>query len=414
MQTVIGGVLILLAFSINTHAFFQASIACMWILAICGSTNDMATDGNYVSALKHHEQSFYLGFQSAFYQVGKILSQGALVVLAGILFKIYNNYFTAWTIVILIMAMISFSAALYHLFVLPTLPKNEKLGNKHTAKDKFKDAFRVYKDFFKIEHIWVGLSFILFYRIGELLVMSIFPLFLKDTLATGGLGMSNEFVGLSYGTFGAAAAVIASLLGGYAIYKKGLRFWLIPMALIMNLPHVLYIYLAYSQNTNQLLISSFISLEQVAFTFGLAANMFLMMYLVRNSSKKTSHYAFLSGCMLLEQRPVKMVTGYLQQILGYEHLFILIFIMVIPSLICAYSVYRIIDPKFGRQEVEEDIIPPPYKLIHSNFVFHTYFNPFVLANSHIIAYSPKLKSGINSFVINIPICMGAGITMTHS
>jgi PAT family beta-lactamase induction signal transducer AmpG len=253
------------------------------------------------------------------------------------------------------MSLVSFSAAIYHYFVLPELPKNEKFNSCSTVKSKLADAITVYKDFFKIEHIWVGLSFILFYRIGELIVMSIFPLFLKDSVAAGGLGMSNQFVGLSYGTLGAASAVVASLLGGYAIYKKGLKFWLIPMSIIMNLPHILYIYLAYSQNTNQILVSSFIGLEQIAFTFGLAANMFLMMYLVRNSSEKTSHYAFLSGCMLLAQMPIKMVSGYLEQMLGYEHLFILIFLMLIPSVICAYSVYRIIDPSFGRKQTEEDI-----------------------------------------------------------
>lgn len=47
--------------------------------------------------------------------------------------------------------------------------------------------------------------------------MKIVPLFLKADTAAGGLGLTNQQIGLYYGTFGAGAFLLGSLLAGYYI-----------------------------------------------------------------------------------------------------------------------------------------------------------------------------------------------------
>lgn len=54
--------------------------------------------------------------------------------------------------------------------------------------------------FFTKKHIWYYIAFIVFYRLGEGFVMKIVPLFLKADTAAGGLGLTNQQIGLYYGT----------------------------------------------------------------------------------------------------------------------------------------------------------------------------------------------------------------------
>ena len=75
--------------------------------------------------------------------------------------------------------------------------------------------------------------------------MKIVPLFLKAPRADQGLGMSEQEIGLCYGTFGAAAFVLGSILAGYYIAHKGLQKSLFPLCCVFNIPFVAYTLLAF-------------------------------------------------------------------------------------------------------------------------------------------------------------------------
>ena len=78
--------------------------------------------------------------------------------------------------------------------------------------------------------------------------MKIVPLFLKAARSEGGLGLNEEQIGLYYGTFGAAAFVLGSVLAGYYISHFGLKRTLFSLCCIFNLPLLLTpSYLKYSQ-----------------------------------------------------------------------------------------------------------------------------------------------------------------------
>lgn len=53
--------------------------------------------------------------------------------------------------------------------------------------------------------------------------MKIVPLFLKTARELGGLGLTEKEIGIYYGSYGAAAFVIGSLLAGYFIAARGLQ-----------------------------------------------------------------------------------------------------------------------------------------------------------------------------------------------
>lgn len=66
--------------------------------------------------------------------------------------------------------------------------------------------------------------------------MKIVPLFLKAGRDVGGLGLTEQEIGIYYGTFGAAAFVLGSLLGGYYISARGLKKTLFSLCCVFNLP----------------------------------------------------------------------------------------------------------------------------------------------------------------------------------
>src|SRR3712207_8251089 len=81
----------------------------------------------------------------------------------------------------------------------------------------------------------------------------------------------------SYGTFGAAAFVIGSILAGYYIARRGLKKSLFSLALVFNLPFVAYTLLALYQPESLVLIGSGIVLEYFGYGFGFVGLTLFMM-----------------------------------------------------------------------------------------------------------------------------------------
>ena len=333
MEIVIGAGFVGVAFTLNTPYYFQASLAISWAIAFLGATHDIACDGYYVVELKSEQQAFFLGVQSASYNVGRIFVQGILVMVAGYLFAAIKNWYVVWSIIMIIVGGTCIMAGLYNKFVLPKdEPKHEK-GDR-TFKEGIKEFCDVYVEFFKIEHLVFAILFLLLYRFGETLLSGgIIPLFLLDPISKGGLGLDNQFTGLSYGIIAPVVIVVGGLLGGFSIYRFGfnkMKWW---MLLSINIPNVIYIYLAYTQPSSKIFIASCIAMEQFFYAYSLGTYQIFLMYKVRNSRFKTAHYSFFAGVMLLGNMIPKMLSGWMQQSMGYQHFFIVVCLMIIPGAI---------------------------------------------------------------------------------
>lgn len=73
------------AFSLFFDYFFAISISTMAVIAFSGATHDIACDGVYMAELNKEDQAKYIGVQGAFYNVAKLVANGGLVALAGML-----------------------------------------------------------------------------------------------------------------------------------------------------------------------------------------------------------------------------------------------------------------------------------------------------------------------------------------
>jgi len=188
----------------------------------------------------------------------------------------------------------------------------------------------VVADFFRKPHIWTSIAFIILYRLGEGFMMKIVPLFLKTPLAEGGLGLSNQQIGLYYGTFGAGAFLLGSLLAGYYIAGRGLRRTLFSLVCVFNLPFAVYALLAWFQPQSMWLVGGGILIEYFGYGFGFVGLTLYMMQQVAPGPYRMAHYAFASGIMNLSVMVTGMASGFLSDCLGYRFFFLAVMAATIP------------------------------------------------------------------------------------
>lgn len=317
--------------------FFVVTIALMAIMAVSGSIHDIAGDGTYMQFLDLKQQSEYIGWQGAAYNIAKIFARGGLVWLVGKLSASYG-VLQSWRIVFVIAAVIMLLVATYHIFILPGSMKRSDGESKQSLSDAMQHFLKIIVSFFQKKYIWFYLLFILLYRFTEGLAMKVAPLFLKADSAVGGLGMTNEQFGLIYGTAGTAAFILGSILSGYYISHFGLKKVLFKLALIFNIPFVVYFLLAYFQPDNIWWAASGITLEYFGYGFGFVGLNLFMMQQVAPGEHQMAHYAIGTSLMNLSVMIPGMMSGAVSDAVGYKMFFLIALAVAIPGLICAYLV----------------------------------------------------------------------------
>ena len=336
-QIISGAGFACVALALHLPSFFAVCIALLAVVAFSGATHDIALDGLYMAELSEQDQAKYIGWQGAFYNIAKLVAIGLLVYLAGVLIDAREAAgatsgeaaLHAWTIIMGAAAVLLVVLGLYHRFSLPAGLKAEGTEKK-SAGEELK---AVIGDFFRKKHIWLYIAFIILYRLGEGFVMKIVPLFLKADVASGGLGLSEQQIGLYYGTFGAAAFVLGSLLAGYYISHRGLKKALFSLVCIFNLPFLVYAWFAWAQPSSALLIGSGIVLEYFGYGFGFVGLTLFMMQQVAPGKHQMAHYAFASAIMNLSVMVTGAVSGFLSDALGYKMFFIVVMFATIPIFI---------------------------------------------------------------------------------
>lgn len=333
----------LAALTLHLPTFFAVTVAVFAVVAFSGATHDIAADGVYMSELNTTDQAKYIGWQGAFYNLAKLVATGGLVWLAGWLYErfsaagteTFDAYVQSWTIVMAILGIVLFALGIYHWKILPT---GGAAAEKHSLREGLHGLREVITDFFTKKHIWYYIAFIILYRLGEGFVMKIVPLFLKADTAVGGLGLSNQQIGLYYGTFGAGAFLLGSLLAGYYIAHRGLKRTLFTLCCIFNVPFVVYALLAWMQPSQMWIVGGGIILEYFGYGFGFVGLTLFMMQQVAPGRHQMAHYAFASGIMNLSVMMTGAVSGYLSDWLGYAHFFVLVLLFTIPAFLITWFV----------------------------------------------------------------------------
>ena len=271
--------------------------------------------------------------------MSSLLTLGGYLAGAGLLIWLFTSLHTIpqklWAAAILLVILI----AACKIYIFPALKnKMAEEGNS------FNEAFISY---FTMDGIGYIVAFILFYRLAEAMLLKMTQPFLLDAVEKGGLAIPTAEVGIIYGTIGMVALIVGGIMGGWLISKYGFRRCLWPMVLILHIPDVFYLYMSHAMPALQQavvfghlvpvgLVPLLVAAEQLGYGIGLTAfTVYLMM--ICNGKYKTAHFAISTGIMALGMMVPGMISGLLQQAVGYQNFFLWVCLLTIPGILVIFK-----------------------------------------------------------------------------
>ncbi|MBR3937855.1 MAG: MFS transporter [Bacteroidaceae bacterium] len=344
-QVILGAGLAGVALTLNTTNFFRWSLAIMWLLAFSSATHDISIDGFYMLGLDEGEQSLFVGIRNTAYRIAMIAGQGGLLILVGLFEKQFGSAVRAWSLGFLVAGGLMILLWLYHSYILPHPVADCTIGI--SGKNILKEFGMTFVSYFKKPNILPALLFILLFRFPEAQLGKIAPLFLVDDAAAGGLALTTGQVGFAQGTLGVIGLLLGGILGGITLSHYGLKKCIWYMVAAISVPDLVYVYLSWLPTQNMALVSTCIFIEQMGYGFGFTAYTLFLMYFARGEHQ-TSHYAISTGIMALGMMLPGMISGILQEHMGYRTFFI--WVIACCAVTCVVSAIIKYEPDFGKKQ----------------------------------------------------------------
>ena len=336
MQILMAVTVALLAW-LAPQGHFTIALILFTITAFCSATHDIAADGYYMIALSEHDQSAYVGLRSTFYRIANIFCQSLLLMLVGWMQK-RTDIPSSWTFALLICSGLLALIALWHTWQMPKVESGKSIVESGKI---WREVGQVFAEFFKKPGIVLALCFMLIYRLPEALLLKLCNPFFLATREQGGLGITVDTIGEITG-IGVVLMLLGGIGGGIWASKTGLKRAIIPMALCLTLPCIVYVYFAQFQPTAFWILSLCVGLEQLGYGLGYTACMLYMIH-VADGAYKTAHFSICTAFMFLGLMLPGMIAGYIQEAAGYLGFFWIVMACCVPSIAVTWLVYRKLD-----------------------------------------------------------------------
>ena len=290
-----------------------------------------------MTTVSKRDQARYSGLQGMCWNMGAVIGSGLFVSLTGYLHNhVGMSWVQCWVIVVLLAAGAMALFGLWHWRVLPPgAPSTLQGQGLAVGMTGMREAWVT---FFNKPQIWMMLAVIFFYRFGEGFIEKFGPLFLLDSVAAGGLGLDNESLGHINGTVGTLAFIAGAFLGGFFVAKRTLPRSFFTLALVLNIPHLTYFYLAQTMPTDTLTIGAIVAIEKFGFGMGSVGHMLYMMQQIAPGPFRMAHYAMATGVMALTKWGTGTVSGFMWNAVDHHYLSFFGWVLVfsIPPVILAW------------------------------------------------------------------------------
>jgi len=313
---------------------FTIALILFTITAFASATHDIAADGYYMLALSDTQQANFVGIRSTFYRLANIFCQSILLMLVGWLER-RTTIAIAWTYTLLTCSGIIAIIALWHSWAMPRVETETTTVEQSSIWRGIADTWRT---FFGKPGIALALCFMLLYRLPEALLLKMELPFLRDAQALGGLGLTQDAIGLLNG-LAIGLMLVGGILGGLAAGKWGLKRVMLIMCLFLTLPCAVYCYLAMAQPSNMAIIAACIGFEQLGYGIGYTACMLYMIH-VAEGEYKTSHFSICTAFMFLGLMLPGMLAGWIADTVGYSAFFWIVMACCVPSILITLIIQK--------------------------------------------------------------------------
>jgi PAT family beta-lactamase induction signal transducer AmpG len=285
--------------------------------AVLHATHDIACDGFYIQALDRKDQALYSGVRVAAFRVAMILGSSGLVTFVAT---------RSWALAFIVAGAFMAATALINAKLMPR-PQGPVAAE--AAPTKGAAFWKAYRTFLAQPKALLILSFMFFYRLGDIMMFAMSKPLLRD------IGVDLGHRGILNG-FGTLTFIIASLVGGAIIARVGLKRALVPMLYLQNLAIPLYIVLAVVKPSFGVIVL-IVLVEQLVSGIGNSAH---VMFLIQRSRGvfSASHYAFATAVVSLGSTLSGYVSGPLNQHFGHPIFFTLAFVASWPALVLVWFV----------------------------------------------------------------------------
>jgi MFS transporter, PAT family, beta-lactamase induction signal transducer AmpG len=101
MEFTIAILFALMGLSLHVSEYFSTIVIVLWLIAFASATQDICSDGIYISTLNKQQQAAYIGVQGMAWNLGRIAAVSGVVAVAGLLKGTGVEPKTAWTYALL-------------------------------------------------------------------------------------------------------------------------------------------------------------------------------------------------------------------------------------------------------------------------------------------------------------------------
>lgn len=281
------------------------------LIAFLSASQDIAIDAYRTDVLTPEERGLGVSYYVFTYRIAVLLSGGLALILAD-----YYSFKVTYEVMALFML-------LSMIFTLKS-PVPFEVGPP--SKNIFETIAASFLDLLEREKVILILLFIVFYKIGDALALSLFTKFLLD-----GLGFSLTSIGLAYKIVSFFATVLGCFVGGVCLTRLTLYRALLIFGLAQAFSNLMFVALAVA-GKQFFLMSLSIFVENFCSGLSTAALLAFMMSLC-NHRFSASQFALLSAIASLGRVLIGPVAAMIVQNFGWIQFYILSFVICFPGLL---------------------------------------------------------------------------------
>lgn len=281
------------------------------VTAFLAATQDIAIDAYRTDVLEVSERGLGSAYFVFTYRLAAVLSGGFALVIA--------DYF-GWKLTYTLMA------GLMVLMTLPTWLSPKITHEPVREKNVFKTMMVSLGDLLNKEQIVLLLLFVVFYKIGDALALSLMTNFLLH-----GLGFTLTEVGLAYKIVSFVATVLGAFVGGAILTRRSLYFGLFVFGLAQAFSNLMFVVLAMT-GKNFALMALSIFIENFCSGLSTAAFFAFLMSLC-NKQYSASQYALLSAVASVGRVFLGPLAAVLVHSYGWVQFFTWSFFLSFPGLL---------------------------------------------------------------------------------